>query len=414
MFLGFKAFKFNPIALGLFFLAGQVALAGDGSSWPGHRGENRDGHVAKLPHKLTKVELLWRFPLPSGGVGGVAATDSFVIASGRDAADHQDVFVCLDPIAGTELWRFQYPATQSLDYGNSPRATPLIDDPWVYLLGAGGQLHCVDADTGQVKWKRHLVDDLKGERPQWGYGGSPLIVDKRLIFQPGGHEHGIVAIDPANGDLIWKSSTDQTGYASPQVIEVNNMRQIIGLDRKSLRGWDAATGESLWTVTPDGSTEFHVPMPLVDQQGIIKIGEVRGARRYRWTENGKLSTKFESEQFDLSPDMHSPVATSKYVYGVHEALLAISIDHEMEIKWRIDDNAFLEHCSLFIADNRLLVVTERSELLLIDISETSNNNRILFRSQLSDDGRSLAHPALVGDILYVRTNGFLSAWAIAQ
>lgn len=396
------------------FLISSATWAGDGATWPGHRGEKGDGHVGKLPRKLAKVELLWRLPMPSSGVGGVSATDSFVVVSGRDSADKDDVFVCLDPVAGAELWRLQYPAAQSLDYGNSPRATPLIDDPWVYLVGAGGQLHCVDADNGEVKWKRHLVDDFKGERPQWGYGGSPLLNGERLIVQPGGRDHGIVAIDSSNGELVWKSATDQTGYASPQLVEVNNTRQIVGLDRKSLRGWDAATGESLWTVTPGGSAEFHVPMPLIDKNGITTIGEVHGARRYRWDADGKLSARFEAEQFELSPDMHSPVATSKHLFGVHEALLAITLDDDMEIKWRIDDKAFLEHCSLMIGDDRLLVVTERSELLLIDASETTNGDRILFRKQLSEDGRSLAHPALVGDVLYVRSNGFLTAWALVQ
>lgn len=389
-----------------------ATLAGDGSTWPGHRGENGDGRVAKLPHKLSSVELLWPFPLPSSGVGGVSATDNFVSVSGHDSLDKDDVFVCLDPIAGAELWRLQHPAPQSLDYGNSARATPLIHDPWIYLVGAGGHLHCVDADSGEVKWKRHLVDDLKGERPQWGYGGSPLLFDKHLIVQPGGRDHGIVAIDASNGEVAWKATTDQTGYASPQLVEVNNIVQIVGFDRKSLREWEASTGESSWTVTPGGSAEFHVPMPLIDKNGTTTIGEVRGARRYGWNADGKLSATPKAEQFELSPDMHSPVATAKQVFGVHKALMAIAIDDEMQIKWRIDDEAFLEHCSLMITEDRLLVVTERGELLLIDIMESTSGDRILYRKQLSNDGRSLAHPALVGDILYIRSNGFLTAWAM--
>ena len=391
-----------------------LASANDGSTWPGHRGENRDGHVAKLPQKISKLELLWRFPMPISGVGGVAATENFVVVSARDAEDKEDLFICLDPIAGTELWRLQYASPLTLDYGNSPRATPLIDDPWVYLLGAGGQLHCVDADSGEVKWKRHLVDDLHGERPQWGYGGSPLLVKDRLIVQPGGRDHALVAIEAKNGELAWNSTADQTGYASPQSIELNGKSQIVGLDRKSIRGWDASTGESLWVVSPQSSAEFHVPMPLVSKHGVITVGEVRGTCHYRWDANGKLSAKAEAEQFELAPDMHSPVATSKYVFGVHDALLAIEIDNKMEIKWRIDDKAFQQHCNLIIADDRLLVVTERGELLLIDLAESNEGERILFREQLGDGGRSLSHPALVGDVLYVRTNGYLTAWSLVE
>ncbi len=66
-------------------------------------------------------------------------------------------FVCLDPVSGGELWRLTYAAPGQLDYGNSPRATPLIADPVVYLLGAMGDLHCVDIDSGDVRWHKHLV-----------------------------------------------------------------------------------------------------------------------------------------------------------------------------------------------------------------------------------------------------------------
>ncbi len=70
----------------------------------------------------------------------------------------------------------------------------MIADPWVYLLGAGGQLHCVDLDTGEIKWQKHLVSDLQGEMPPWGYSASPLLKDEKLIVQqPGGSEHAIVA-----------------------------------------------------------------------------------------------------------------------------------------------------------------------------------------------------------------------------
>jgi outer membrane protein assembly factor BamB len=413
---------FSPRVINLLYLLsvlvglaiGSSVDAKDNTTWPGHRGESRSGHVAKLPNRLSKVELLWRFPLPASGVGGVSATESFIVVSGRDRADKEDVFICLDPVTGTELWRLQYASELMLDYGNSPRATAQIDDPWVYLLGAGGHLHCVDLDSGEVKWKRHLVDDFQGERPEWGYGASPLLLSSHLIVQPGGRDHALVAIDPKSGELVWHAAAEQTGYASPQAIEIGGKWQVVGLDRKSLRGWDATTGKSLWSITPEGSTEFHVPMPLVSNQGVITVGEVRGTCRYPWNSDGTLSNTKTSEQFELAPDMHSPVATDKYVYGVHESLMAVDIEHGMEIKWRIEDKAFQDHCSLLVANDRLLVLTERSELLLVDLSEAASGNRILHRESLGDGSRSLAHPALVGDVLYVRTNGFLTAWSLVE
>jgi outer membrane protein assembly factor BamB len=392
-----------------------ITLGADGETWPGYRGEGRDGHAARLPRDLSKLELLWRHELSNSGVGGVAATDDFVVVSGRDKDDQEDRFVCLDPIVGTELWTLQYPATLSLDYGNSPRATPMINDPYVYLLGAGGHFHCVDLDSGEVKWSRHMVDDYQGERPPWGYGGSPLLDADKLIFQPGGSHRSIVAVDAKSGKLMWHDKAEQTGYASLQLIDHGGPRQVFGFDRKSLVGWDVENGKRLWSVTPEGTTEFHVPMPMVHAKGIITSGENRGTCLYEWVNPQQLAPQFQSQQFELAPDMHSPVANKDFVFGVQDALLAVDVEKEMSIAWRVDDKAFTQFCSLILAGDRLLVLTEKSELLLIDVTPDAKGDRILARENLSDgSGRSLSHPALVGDVLYVRTNAALSAWSLGE
>ncbi len=398
-----------------------VACGEGGTTWPGFRGEGRDGHAATLPEKWAKPQLLWQFPLPSPGVGGVAATNDFVVLSGRDATDQDDLFVCLDPITGTQLWQLQYPAPADLDYGNSPRATPMIADPWVYLLGASGQLHCVDLDSGEVLWKRHLVDDLKGERPIWGYGGSPLLKGRHLIVQPGGTQFPIVALDTENGDLVWHGEAGQAAYASPQATKINGIDQIVSFDQNSLSGWNEADGKRLWTITPTGTREFHVPMPLIDDKGVITAGENRGTCRYRWDQEGRLSSTVHGQQFDLAPDMQSPVATAGQVIGVSDGLMAVDTANDMAIAWRINDAAFKRHCSLIVANDRLVVTTESGELLLVDISETGRDDepnasdRILGRAMLGDtSARSLAHPALVGEVIYVRGLHSICAWSMTS
>ncbi len=395
------------------------SLAADGSTWPGFRGEQRDGHVANLPRQLTKVELLWGFGLPSPGVGGVAASENFVVVSSRDATDKLDQFICLDPVTGTELWRLEYPSELNLDYGNSPRATPLIADPWVYLLGAGGELHCVDLDTGEIKWRKHLVSDLQGEKPPWGYAGSPLLVGESLIVQPGGNEHAIVALQAETGEAIWHTQAEQTAYASPQYIHADQSSQLLCWDRRSLLGLAPETGKRLWSITPDGTTEFHVPMPLVTRDGIVTIGEVQGTVLYPWRSPSELNDKPKHQAFELAPDMHSPVIANRLILGVHESLYAIDIDHALEVKWKIDDPAFLGHTSLLASNDRLLVVTERSELVLIDLTSLDGDNqptgKIVGRKQVGDaKQRSLAAPALVSDVLFVRTNNQLLALAIGD
>ncbi len=399
-----------------------ASLASDGGrSWPGFRGENRDGRVAALPTAWVEPKLLWQYPLPSNGVGGVAASDDFVVVSGRDRADQDDLFVCLDPYAGTVLWSLQYPAAASLDYGNSPRATPMIDDPWVFCLGASGHLNCIDLDTGEVRWKKHLVDDFNGQRPEWGYGGSPLLVGEQLIVQIGSDSQSIASLRKGDGKHLWSGAGMRAGYASPQIASWHGVEQIIAFDQRGLASWESGTGKPLWRIEPEGTREFHVPMPLIVPDGILTAGENRGLCKYLIADDGNASGTIVGQQFDLAPDMHSPVVLGDLVIGVHEGLFAIDSRNQMTVRWLIDDPVFSKHCSLMFTDQRLLVVSENGECLLVDITSRPAGEaddasaRILGRANLSDGvSRCLAHPALVGDVLYVRSLQSISAWSLSR
>ena len=129
-----------------------------------------------------------------------------MVVSDRDAADAADIFRCLSAVDGHELWALRYPARGALDYGNSPRATPLIDGQRVFLLGALGNLHCVSLASGQVIWSKHLRQDFGEVKLQaWGSCSSPLIAGGRLIVNPGAKDASLVALDGASGKAIWKT-----------------------------------------------------------------------------------------------------------------------------------------------------------------------------------------------------------------
>jgi ABC-type phosphate/phosphonate transport system substrate-binding protein len=62
-------------------------------AWNQFRGPQRDGVTPWLPATLpAKPAFAWEFPLPSDGVGGIAATEKLVIVSGRDRLDRTDFF----------------------------------------------------------------------------------------------------------------------------------------------------------------------------------------------------------------------------------------------------------------------------------------------------------------------------------
>ena len=138
-------------------------------AWTGWRGPRRDAISPTLPMSLpASLQMVWQRKLGGSGLGGLAATPQYVVFGDRDLDDFNDVFRCLDAADGTPMWTVMHPAIGKLDYGNTPRATPLIDGDHVYLLGAFGDLHCAKAGNrrGRVvaepapRIRRHRQADL--------------------------------------------------------------------------------------------------------------------------------------------------------------------------------------------------------------------------------------------------------------
>ncbi len=392
----------------LLFISG---VANAQTTWPRFRGENADGQVASFPDSSFTPRLLWQIPMPAQGIGGVAANKDFVIASSRTADDKADLFVCVDPTTGAELWRLEYAAPGELDYGNSPRATPLINDPHVFLVGAFGDIHCVDIDLGEVLWRTHLVRDLGGELPTWGYGWSPLLIKNQLVVLPGGKECAIAALNADSGKLLWRTVGEPAAYASPQLVEWHGKQQIIAYDRDSLSGWDPVDGKKLWSIFPPVKGDFNVPMPIALRDQLFTVTENNGARLYQVTPQGKLETAPWAQTMSVTPDANSPVLVGSQIVVADKHLWGLNADAELSIAWQIKDRAFRNHTSLIAADNQLLAITQGGEVLLIRTS--GSQAEIEGRHTFGADAKYiLSHPALVENVLYLRAERSLQAWSL--
>jgi outer membrane protein assembly factor BamB len=193
----------------------------------------------------------------------VAATPEFVIVSDREVMDTLDSFKCLRAADGKEIWSHQYLAAGALDYGNSPRATPLIYADFVYLFGAFGHLTCAELATGKVVWEIDTRDKFGADdERKWGTCSSPLIAENKLIINPGAEDASVVALDPKTGDTVWKTPGGPASYGSFLAGTFGGVSQIVGFDLTAMCGWDAATGKRLWRRVPDAHSQFNVATPV--------------------------------------------------------------------------------------------------------------------------------------------------------
>lgn len=358
-----------------------------------------------LPSSLpSSVVPLWTVKLPSAGHGGVAVADGVCVVGSRDLADEEDLFEGFDAETGERLWRHTYPAPGTLDYGNSPRATPLIQESVVYLQGALGHLTALDLATGDLLWERDLATDYDTPQLEWGIAGTPLLAEGVLVVQPGGRKACLVGLDPATGEERWKTPGGKPSHSSFVHWQRGDRHLAVGFDAKNLGAWDLSTGERLWSFAPEFTGDFNVPTPVIVGEQLFVATENNGARLISFSEAGlplPLSEKGQSE--DFSPDAHTPVAIRNRIYGVHHGLYCFeaTAGSELQTVWKHADPRLDEYAFLVAAGNRLLVLTHSCELILWE--DTGDSVRELGALALQPDStETLSAPAFVGTRCYVR------------
>ncbi len=369
-----------------------------------------------MPKKWIRPERLWRHELPAQGIGGVAATDEFVLVSSRDANDKSDWFAVLDAETGISLFKLAYPSESELDYGNSPRVTPVLFNSRAYYLGAQGHLHCLELETGKVLWKQHLVEDLGGKLPQWGFSVSPIFIDEQLIVQAGGLEASWVSLNPENGQVLWKSKGRSAAYASPIAIEYQGKKQLIGYDAISLGGWSTEDGKRLWEMKPEIPKDFNVPAPIIVLNKICVVTENNGARVYSIVAPGgdyEYSLKLEASSDLLSGDSHSPVRVGNWIVGIDRDLVVLDPLNDLKEVARFSDVALQKYCSLLVDEDRVWACTGNGTQILMRISASGVTELGRFQP-LQELGEIFSHPALCNGVLYLRGPSWLDAYSIQE
>lgn len=310
-----------------------------------------------------------------------------------------------DSDTGKLLWEHLYEAKGKLDYGNSARATPLIQDGNVYTLGAFADLYCLELESGLPLWHHNLIEKFDSREMTWGHSGSPLIVDGKLIVQPGGKAASLVALDPDSGETLWESPGGAASYSSFMSIQVGKQKQLVGFDFESLGGWDIESGKRLWKHRPPRQGDFNVPTVLIDHQkddpSMIVASENNGTRLMKFETSGVLSDKPLAQTHELSPDTHTPVLAGGMVVGVWGYLYGLKIDDHFKTMVELEDPAFEQYCSLISSGDRVLVLSMDGELLLIEVSD--QQLKIKSRLKLDAEPSSVySHPAVADNGIYLR------------
>jgi outer membrane protein assembly factor BamB len=300
-----------------------------GSDWPQWQGPNRDAHSTStgLLQKWPAAGPKLVFKTDKIGVGYAApavAHGKLIVCGAEDAKEGDKEFVlCLDSVKGNEIWRTPVETSSgkyNFGYGNGPRSTPTIDGDRVYILGAKGDLLCLNLADGKRIWSKNLVKDMNGGIPGWGYSESVLIDGEKLVCTPGGSKGTIAALDKKDGKVIWRSEElkDGAGYSSIIIAEVGGIKQYITQTMQSACGVRPSDGKLLWRREDMTRKVAVIPTPVFYKDHVfVTAGYGAGCELINLTKDGADKIKSEKVYTDKVITNHhgGVVRVGEFLYG---------------------------------------------------------------------------------------------------
>ena len=164
---------------------------------------------------------------------------------------------------GNLLWKVPYGKEFEVSYPGS-RSTPVIAGKQMYILGAMGDLACINALTGQPIWRKNLVDSYGARIIEWGLNETVVIHDDKVICTPGGRQHNMIALNRFNGDLIWTipAKSERSAYCTPLLTKIGSRNLLITHTENNVIGVDADNGTFLWSYPHPNRYSVHPNTPL--------------------------------------------------------------------------------------------------------------------------------------------------------
>lgn len=244
------------------------------ADWPQFRGPTGDGvSTAKdVPIEWSASQhVAWKQSIPGVGWSSPVASNGklfLTTAIGNDGEPISLRALCLDASDGHVLWDSKVfePASDSAKEMHSKNSlassTPIVDGDKLYVHFGHMGTAALDL-AGNVLWRQTSL----AYHPRHGNGGSPLLVDDKLVFSCDGFENPFVAaLDRNTSEVRWKVDRKTTAlktfsFSTPILIRVDGKQQIILPGSGFVGSYDPADGQELWRVRY-GEGYSVVPRPV--------------------------------------------------------------------------------------------------------------------------------------------------------
>ncbi|MEW6236664.1 MAG: PQQ-binding-like beta-propeller repeat protein [Candidatus Omnitrophota bacterium] len=425
----------KALILALCLTAWTSAVSGD--NWPQYLGPNRNatspetGLLKSWPE--SGPEALWIFPLGEGyGAPAVYEGKVYIL----DKADKKDTLRCLDLATGKEEWSYSYDASGSYGHPGS-RSVPTVDKERIYTCGPDGDIYCIDKTTHKPIWNKSLREGFGNPASLgWGFGQNPLLYKNMLIVAPMTNEVGVAALDPSNGNIIWKSAPlpGNPSYVSPAIFSVGGMEQVVmasatnerrgrrrggssdqqtesqpspEANKGAIVGLDPKNGQQLWSYN---GWQCMIPIPNVVAIGgdrfFITGGYRAGSAIFRVSQkDGAYVAEEVLKTQDFGTHCHPPLFYKNHLYGIcstnetRDGLVCMNL--EGKVQWKTESNPFFDKGGMILADEMIISVDGRDGFLYL-IDPAPEGFKPLAKAKMLEPGESWAPLTLVDGKLLIR------------
>ncbi len=398
------------VTLAIATLSGQSAS----TDWPQWRGAERNG-ISRDTGLLrqwprTGPTLAWTASQLGAGYGSIAVAGNRVFVQGMK--NRQSVVTSLDRASGKAVWSVALGSSQENDRGSGPRGTPTVDGDHVYVLTENGDLVCLMAADGKVVWRRNILKEFGGRNINWLVSESPLIDGNRLIVTPGGRNAGIAALDKMTGATIWvtKELSDEAGYSSPVVADVQGVRTIMAFTGTAGVGVRATDGRLMWRHGGAANNTANITTPVYANGKVFFTSAYgTGGALLQLQAKGETVTAQEIYFTRNMQNHHGGVVlVDRWLYGFNNSILTCMEFETGKVVWR---DRSVGKGSVAYADGHLYVLSEDNVVGLVEASPEGYREKGRFT--IADQGwPTWAHPVVSGGRLYVRNQNVLTSYDV--
>ena len=400
------------LAVGLLLVSPLVA-----QDWPQFRGPDGQGHTSAKNLPLTWSEsenIAWKTAIAGRGWSSPVIGDGSIWLTTATDEGRSLHAICVELASGKivrdiEVFKIATPPT--LNAKNSPASpSPVLEGDRLYVHFGTSGTACLDTKNGRVLWRHQ---ELKLDHKE-GPGSSPIVWRDLLIVNCDGTDvQYVAALDKRTGELAWKTNrrlpiSDTPdyckAYCTPLVVRAADGREeLISPGASRVIAYDPATGRELWYVNYEGFS--NVPRPLFGHGLIYICTGYMQPQLWAVRPGGEGDVTASHVVWKMTkqvPANPSPVLVDKELYVLSDQGILTCVDALTgEDLWRKRMPGGYS-ASLLAAPGRIYAFNEDG---LTSVVAAGRKSELLAENTL--DERIMATPAIVGEAMIVRTEGYL-------